>query len=173
MDIEIESLHNHHDRDMFDCGVHELNVFLKKYANQNQKNHISKTFIAVDAATKNSAHKKEILGFYSIATGQINFDQLPPAMKHPKYPVSIARLARLAVDLKHQGKGVGGFLLGDALEKIRVASQMVGIFAIVVDAKDDKAKSFYQSYGFIALEDTALTLFLPMEMLERVTDSSL
>lgn len=167
MDIQIEALNKCHHRDIFDCGIDALNLFLKKYAFQNQKNHINKTFVAVDKS--GADNKKEILGFYSLSTGQLNCSELPANQKHPKYPVSIARLAKLAVDLKQQGKGVGGFLLHDALQKIKLASEMVGIFAVVVDAKDNLAKSFYQRYGFAALEHTELTLFLPMSVLEKLS----
>lgn len=165
MDIKVELLDRTHNRDKFDCGIEELNTFLKKHSFQNQKNHINKTFIAVESSVKN---EKNILGFYTLSTGQISFDSLPLEIKHPKYPVSIARLARLATDLKYQGQGIGGFLLHDALQKIKIASEMIGIFAVVVDAKDIKAKSFYQHYGFISLQDTDLTLCLPMKILEKL-----
>jgi predicted GNAT family N-acyltransferase len=166
MDIKVELLDRTHNRGEFDCGVEELNTFLKKYSFQNQKNHINKTFVAIEtSAVKN---EKNILGFYTLSTGQISFDSLPKEIKHPKYPVSIARLARLATDLKYQGQGVGGFLLYDALQKIKIAAEMIGIFAVVVDAKDAKAKSFYQHYGFVSLQDTDLTMCLPMKMLEKL-----
>jgi GNAT superfamily N-acetyltransferase len=167
MDINIELLDRTHNRDEFDCGVEELNTFLKKYSFQNQKNHINKTFVAIEAAS-DKKNEKSILGYYTLSTGKISFDSLPKQIKHPKYPVSIARLARLATDLKYQGQGVGGFLLYDALQKIKIASEMIGIFAVVVDAKDVKAKSFYQHYGFLLLQDTDLTLCLPMKMLEKL-----
>lgn len=160
MELIIESLANSHQRSDFDCGVEELNNFLKKYSFQNQKNHISKTFVAVD--------NNQIVGFYTLSTGQINFDVLPKEIKHPKYPVSIARLARLAVDLKRQGQGIGAFLLHDALQKIKIAANVVGIFAIVVDAKDAKAKSFYERYGFVTLQDSNLTLCLPTKVLDSL-----
>ena len=162
MKIKTESLEQRHNRSSFDCGVKELNRFLKKYSFQNQKNNISKTFVAVDDVQLT----KDVLGFYTLSTGQINFDILPKGIKHPRYPVSIARLARLAVDLTCQGKGMGGFLLYNALQKIKTVSQVIGIFAIVVDAKDEKAKSFYEHYGFVPLQETDLTLCLPMKVIE-------
>jgi len=165
MEIKIEPLERFHNRNDFDCGNKKLNDFLKKYSFQNQKNNISKTFITVDAG---SSIAKNIAGFYTLSSGQINFDVLPKGVKHPKYPVSIARIARLAVDVKYQGNGVGGFLLYDALQKIKAVSQVVGIFAIVVDAKDAKAKSFYERYGFVSLQDSDLTLCLPMKVVDQL-----
>lgn len=169
MEIKIEALHVTHDRKGFDCGVNELNNFIATYARQNQKNDISKTFVAVSAhADALTETKKEILGFYTLSSGQVHCDCLPERMKHPKYPVAIARLARLAVALSHQRKGVAGFLLYDALNKIKAASEMIGIFAVVVDAKNEHAKSFYQRYGFVELQGDGLTLALPMRVIKKL-----
>lgn len=165
MEIKIEPLERSHNRGNFDCGIQELNNFLKKYAFQNRKNHISKTFVAVQ---DEQAIEKELVGFYTLSTGQINFDVLPKGVKHLRYPVSIARIARLAIDLKYQSKGVGGFLLHDALQKIKTVSQVVGIFAVVVDAKDVKLKSFYERYGFVSLQEVELMLCLPMKVLDQL-----
>ena len=166
--IKVESLSKQHDRLGFDCGVKELNDFLKRYASQNQKKHISKTFVAVSDENTNDLPKKEVLGFYTLSTGEMDHSLLPSDVRHPKYPVSIARLARLAVDLKQQGNGVGGRLLYDALNKIKAASAAVGIFAVVVDAKDVGAKKFYEHYHFVPLEDSELTLFLPMAVIDKL-----
>ena len=168
MEVLIEPLGRSHNRSNFDCGVNALNDFLKKHSFQNQKNHISKTFVVVDNKDS-TANEKDVLGFYTLSTGQINFDALAKGIKHPRYPVSIARLARLAVDLKQQGQGgVGGFLLHDALQKVKTISQVIGIFAVVVDAKDTKARSFYERYGFVSLQDANLTLCLSMKVLDQL-----
>ena len=167
--LKIEMLEKNHHRESFDCGIEALNAFLKKHANQNQKNNISRTFVAVDENTSRLNQKKEILGFYTLAAGEIDPKLLPQSAKHPKYPVSIAKLARLAVDLEYQGEGIGGTLLRDACKKIQIASEMVGIFAVVVDAKDATAKSFYQSYGFAEILNSNLKLFMPMAMIEKLT----
>lgn len=169
MDINIEALHVAHNRNGFDCGVDELNNFIAAYARQNQKNDISKTFVAVSAHSDVLTEtKKEILGFYTLSSGQIHCDCLPERMKHSKYPVAIARLARLAVALPHQRKGVAGFLLYNALNKIKAASEMIGIFAVVVDAKNERTKSFYQRYGFVELQGHGLTLVLPMSVIKKL-----
>jgi len=167
MDINIEVLDKTHYRDGFDCGVGELNTFLKKYARQHQKNSISKTFVAVPVSAAGKANK-EVLGYYTLSSGQIDQSQLPVTKKHPRHPVSIARLARLAVDLKSQGDGVGGSLLYDALNKAKAASDMMGIYAVIVDAKDNSTKAFYEHYGFIELQNPDLTLFLPMKTIHKL-----
>lgn len=167
MDIKIKSLAQNHDRANFNCGVPPLNRFLKKYALQNQTRHISKTFVAVHNQ-HTTLEKQRVLGFYTLSTGQIRVEALPDGVKHPKYPVSIARLARLAVDLDYQAKGIGGFLLHDALQRVKTVAKSVGIFAVVVDAKDAKAQSFYKQYGFSDLQEAGLSLFLPMKTLEQL-----
>lgn len=166
--LKIELLGKNHHREGFDCGVDALDIFLKKYANQNQKNHISKTFVAVDEKLPTVNHKKEILGFYTLASGEMDPELLPEKFKHPRHPVSVAKLARLAVDLKHQGKNIGRILLDDAFGKIKSASQIIGIFAVIVDAKDAIAKSFYHKFGFVEVQDSNLKLFMPMELIEKL-----
>jgi len=155
-----------HDLKSFDCGVEELNVFLKQHANQNQIKNISKTYIAVVAVSADE--HKEIYGYYTLSAGHIQCDQLPENIKSklPKYPIPIGRIGRLAVDKKYKGKGVGSFLLHDALTKVLHIAEKMGIFAVVVDAKNDDAKSFYKNYGFTELQGSELTLFLTMSTIK-------
>lgn len=160
--LETMLLERTHKRQTFNCGVEPLNRYLKQYAFQNQVKHISKTFVTVHES--NDA----VIAFYTLATGQIRFQELPEGVKHPKYPISIVRLARLAVDLTHQKRGIGEFLFYDALQKIQMAAQFVGIFAVVVDTKDNATKAFYEQYGFIELQQTEQTLFLPISTLSAL-----
>jgi GNAT superfamily N-acetyltransferase len=149
MDLIIEQLNTTlHDRKSFDCGVNELNIFLKQHANQNQS--------------------KKIHGYYTLSAGHIECDQLPESVKFklPKYPIPIARIGRLAVDKDYKGQGIGGFLLHDALTNVLSIADKMGVFAVVVDAKNDDAKSFYGNYGFTELEDSELTLFLPINTIK-------
>ncbi len=166
MDFIVELLDRHHDRSQFDCGSLPLNEYLTKYAYQNQKNNISKTFVALNSE---EIKTKEICGFFTLSSGKIHFEQLPNSIKHPKYPVLIARLARLAVDKKYQGQGLGGYLLHAALDKARAAADVLGIFAIVVDAKDKEAVNFYQHYGFQYLNSASNSLFLPIHVIRNLS----
>lgn len=158
-----------HDRNSFDCGVPALNVFLKQHANQNQAKNLSKTYVAVPAP-----QKAEIYGYYTLSAGQIYLEELPDAakLKLPKYPIPIARLARLAVAQSFQGRGIGGFLLYDALSRVLSIADKLGIFAVVVDAKDESAKKFYQQYGFTALQTTTLTLYLPISTIKSINSNA-
>lgn len=87
-------------------------------------------------------------------------------MGAPKYPIPIARIGRLAVDKNHKGQGIGGFLLHDAFSNVLKIADNLGICAIVVDAKNDNAKTFYENYGFTALQDSELTLFLLVDTIK-------
>lgn len=155
-----------HDRNSFDCGVNELNVFLKKHANQNHSKNISATYVAVVAVS--SDDRKKIYGYYTLSAGHIQCDQLPENIKTklPKYPIPIARIGRLAVDKDYKGQGIGGFLLHDAFANVLSIADKMGVYAVVVDAKNDDARAFYQNYGFAKLQDSELTLFLPTDTIK-------
>lgn len=164
----ITSLNKTHDRTDFDCGEEQLNIYLKSYANQHAKHHITKTFIAVN--TKNT---EKVLGFYTLSAGQLSIKDLPIRWqkKLPRYPIPIARIGRLAVGIKNQGQGLGEFLLMDALYRCAALTKEIGIIGIVVDAKHQKAKRFYERYGFNELTDQPMTLILPIKNVLEVTFS--
>jgi GNAT superfamily N-acetyltransferase len=157
---KFESLSKDHDRDGFDCGVHELNDFLKRMARQQALKGVNRTFVAVDEAAP-----EKILGYYSLSAGSIGFESLPPQVskKLPRYPVPVVRIGRLAVDRSTQGLGMGGLLIAHALEAAIKVSDTIGVMAVVVDAKDEKAKQFYLHFEFIPFQDAPLSLFLPIE----------
>ncbi|MCB0412093.1 MAG: GNAT family N-acetyltransferase [Bdellovibrionales bacterium] len=158
--FEFHLLDKSFDRALFDCGSDELNVFLKAKARQNQKANFNRTFVAIKLGDK----KKRVLGFYSLSMGEIDLSSLPEELqrKLPKHPVPVARMGRLAVDQSTQGRGLGKLLLVDAMKRIQSASSSIGVYALLVDAKDDAAKAFYKKYGFIGLFDEPVTLFLPL-----------
>jgi GNAT superfamily N-acetyltransferase len=170
MDLIIEQLNaNLHDRQSFDCGVDELNLFLKQHANQNQSKNISKTYVAVVAVSADDP--KKIYGYYTLSAGHIECGQLPDNVKAklPRYPLPIARIGRLAVDKEHKGQGIGGFLLHNAFINVLSVADKMGVFAVVVDAKNKDAKSFYLNYGFTELQDPGLTLFLPISTIKSAS----
>lgn len=165
MDLVIEQLNiTLHDRKSFDCGVDELNIFLKQHANQNQSKNISRTYVAVVAIDK---HKK-IYGYYTLSAGHVEFGQFSEDIKSklPKYSIPIARIGRLAVDKNYKKQGLGGFLLYDAFMNVLKIADRIGIFAVVVDAKNNDAKLFYKKYGFTELQESGLTLFLTADTIK-------
>lgn len=158
-DLKFEEISTLHDRESFDCEVELLNLYLKKFARQNHEKGISLTIVATS-----KKDPKTIIGFYSVSSGQIEYDSLPEEVSKrlPKYPVPIMRIGRLAVDKHFKGKGRGEDLLVNAFERALEVSRRVGIFAVVVDAKNNKAKSFYKKYGFVELVGKPLVLFIPI-----------
>ena len=158
--FEFHPLDKSFHRTQFDCGVVELNDFLKAKARQNQTAGFNRTFVTIQSGDKG----KGVLGYYSLSMGEIDLSSLPETMlkKLPKHPVPVARMGRLAVGTTTKGQGLGKLLLVDAMKRVQVASASVGVYALLVDAKDDAAKNFYKKYGFIELVDEAMTLFLPL-----------
>jgi GNAT superfamily N-acetyltransferase len=105
-----------------------------------------------------------ILGYYTLSAGSICADDLPPTHKLclPKYPVPVALLGRLAVDKNHQGQRLGAILLADAIQRIEQASEVLAVYAVVVDALNASAAEFYRQFGFIEFPGEVLKLFLPL-----------
>ncbi len=170
MDLIIEQLNPAlHDRKAFNCGIEELNIFLKQHANQNQTKNLSRTYVAVVAVSTDDP--KKIYGYYTLSAGHIQCHELLPIIKSnlPKYPIPVGRIGRLAVDKAYQGQGIGGFLLHDALRNILNIADKMGVFAVVVDAKNKDAKLFYKKYGFTELQESALTLFLTIDTIKTAS----
>ncbi|MDD5389325.1 MAG: GNAT family N-acetyltransferase [Gallionellaceae bacterium] len=159
----IELLNARHCRDGFDCGEPALNDFLLRLAGQQQRRGFGKTYVAVSEAGAN------VLGFVTVSAGQVATDQRPAHLKLPRYPVPMLRIGRLAVSRSHQGHGIGQDLLAFALNLALEFSRSVGLYAVVVDAKHEKARALYAGLGFQACGDNPLCLYMPIAALERAT----
>jgi len=155
----IEPIRKDHPRSGFDCGVAELDEFLRRYARQGERLEISRTYVAVEEGSG------KVLGYYTLRSGAVDFEDLPPeeAKRLPHYPVPVVHLARLAVDRRSQGRGVGEDLLVDALARAVQAADTIGAFAVEVIAKSEAAVSYYRSYGFLMLARGERRLYLPMK----------
>lgn len=148
-----------HDRKAFDCGEAALNEFLQRYARKSHELGGAKTFLALD-----NADKKTILGFYSLSPASIEYARTTDIVRRglARYDVPVFRLARLAVDRKMQGQGLGGHLLLAAGRRCLLASAEVGGVALLIDAKNDRVAGWYAGYGAVPLADAPLTLLLPL-----------
>lgn len=160
--LVIEPLNNHHDRPGFHCGNASLDDYLRKQAGQDVKRRISRVFVATGQKSGN-----KIIGYYTLSSLSIELNQLPEklARKLPGHPVPAALIGRLAVSKNAQGYGVGRMLLVDAIKRTLGVSSEIAIYAVVVDAIDKNAKSFYQQFGFISLGTRVRRLFLPLKSL--------
>jgi GNAT superfamily N-acetyltransferase len=159
---EIVPLARHHDRSRFDCGVPELNSFLRATARQHGDKGISRTFVLSD-----QEKPEAILGYFTLTLCEVRTEHLPAAYanKYPQHGLPAVRLARLAVSGKYQRKGYGGLLLAEAIHRTVLIAEQAVLIGLFVDAKDERAHKFYERYGFVSLPGHVLQLFLPLETL--------
>jgi predicted GNAT family N-acyltransferase len=157
----IEPLARKHDRENFDCGVSALNDYLRRQAAQDVRRSIGRVYVAHEISSI------KVLGYYTLSAASFSKKNLPEKEEKrlPHYPVPAALLGRLAVDRKYQGKKVGKYLLFDAFHRVLQATETLAAYAIIVDAKGNKARSFYEHYGFLRFPDTPYRLFIPLETL--------
>jgi GNAT superfamily N-acetyltransferase len=148
-----------HDRAAFDCGDPDLDVYLQRYARQNHESGGAKCFVAAP-----SSARSRILGFYTLSPASIEYSRTPALAKKglARYDVPVFRLGRLAVDRSVQGRGLGGALLLRAADRCIRVSQDVGGVALLIDAKNDRAARWYESYGALRMDDAPLSLVLPL-----------
>lgn len=156
----ITELGSHHRRGEFTCGERSLDDYIQRYARQDVKRKVSKVFVAASPEDPG-----KMLGYYTISAGSVHTSDLPVGVQKglPKYPVPVALLGRLAIGRELQGEGLGKILLADALKRIVQASEILGVYAVVVDALHDRARGYYEQFGFISFPDQPLRLFLPLE----------
>jgi GNAT superfamily N-acetyltransferase len=155
-----------HDRAAFSCGAPELDRYIREHAAQDVKRDVARVFVAL------GGRSNSVAGYYSLSAGSFQRDNLPAdqAKRLPRYPVPAALLGRLAVNDGMKGKGLGAFLLMDALNRILLATQTLAVHAVIVDAIDDAASAFYRKYGFIPFAREGRRLLLPMATIRRLAD---
>ncbi len=149
----VEKLGAAHKLAEFDCGLAPLNHFLRQHALNCQRADSAQTYVAMIGET--------VAGYHSLAVGNILFDDAPERLTKglPRHPVPVVVLARLAVDLRFRGLSLGSGLLRDALRRTQMVSEIAGVRGLVVHAKDDEAKAFYEHFGFASFVGKPLTLF--------------
>ena len=160
----IEPLGVKHDRAAFSCGNKELDSYLQKQAGQDLKKRAAVPFVI-------TPDHRTIAGFYTLSQYAVDLGNIPEevAKRVPKYPmVSATLLGRLAVSNDFRGQGLGERLLMDALNRALNSSKQIASAAVVVDAKDEQAITFYTKYGFIELPRVSERLFLPMGTIEQL-----
>ena len=148
--------------DGFDCGQPALNQFLQRYALVSQKANSTQTYVCCQADV--------VVGFYSLAAGSVDPESAPPrTMKGlARHPVPVLILARLAVDQNHQGRGLGKALLKDALLRTAQAADIAGIRCLLVHAKDDAARQWYEAWEFEPSPTDPYHLFLMLKDLKAL-----
>jgi len=135
-----------------------LDDWFRARASQDQRRHVAQVFVGLD--------EHGIVGFYSLSMFTLSLDSLPEelARKLPRYDaIPAALIGRLARHERAKGSGVGDLLVADAVTRVLAAAESVAAYAIVVDAKDKRGRSFYESHGFIPLPSRPNRLFLLTE----------
>ena len=164
MSFTIEALARWHDRSQFACGVEALDRYIRQQASADARRRVARVFIA------RVGEGNEVAGFYTLSAGGIERETMPPevAKRLPRYPVPVALIGRLAVDRRWGGQGLGSSLVADAFRRVVRASESLAVYAVVVDAKDERASRFYERLGFIRLPDSERRLFFPTTAVERL-----
>jgi GNAT superfamily N-acetyltransferase len=150
----IEKLAKSHAVEDFDCGAEPLNAYLRRFALGNQNAGAAQTYVA--------ALDARVVGYCSLCTAQVEYAEAPERLRKglARHPVPVILLARLAVDRTWQGRGLGAALLLDSLRRILSAADVVGVRAVMVHAKDEAARRFYQHFDFDPSPIDPLQLFL-------------
>jgi len=146
----------------FDCGQEELNRFLIRFAMVNQVSGAALTYLALSG--------DRVVGYYSLAVGEVAYADASERLKKglARHPVPIMLLARLAVSGQAQGRGLGAGLLKDAMLRTLQAADIAGIRALVVHAKDENARRFYEHFGFLSSPTDPLHLYLLIKDIRRL-----
>jgi len=164
--IRIEPLGPGHDRSAFSCGVPVLDRYLREQAGQDARRRVAAPFVA-------STDGMNVLGFYTLSATSIQLAEIPVALvkKLPRYPrLPATLLGRLATDLSARGVGLGRLLLVDAIA--RAVRSEIASFALMLDAKDETAASFYERESFIRLPGTPIRLLRRMDDLAALVGGS-
>ena len=175
LEIRVRRLEPSDDRSEFRSGNIDLDRFFQRYAGQNQfRHHIGTTYVAVQG--------ERILGFVTVSSGEMVAEKLAKNLRRrlPAYPLPILRLARLAVDRRFQGHGIGRLLLRAMLELALEIRDRIGCIGVVVDAKPD-AIPFYAPLGFTPIElisgalgdrPEPVAMFLPIRQIAAAKDAT-
>ncbi len=163
-----EPIRKSHDRESFDCGEAALNEFLRRHARQSHDLGGAKTFVAV-----RDSGSGRILGFYTLSPGSLAHARTPAIVRRGlgRHEVPVFRLVRLAVDRSMQGQGLGGQLLLAAGRRCLLVAAEVGGVAVLIDAKNERAARWYESFGAVRLADAPSSLVLPLETVSAALEA--
>jgi len=158
----VEKLRRDHAVENFDCGREELNRYLVRYAWQNQQAGAAQTYVGIVGEV--------IVGYHTLAVGSVTLEVAPERLTKglAKHPVPVMLLARLAIDHRWQGKGVGKGLLRDAMQRTLRAAEIAGIRALAVHAKDEEARRFYEHFDFVPSPTDPMHLFVLLRDVRRI-----
>lgn len=151
--LTLEKLQRRHATEAFDCGQDALNRYLRNHALANQQARAAQTYVALTG--------ENVIGYYTLVVGEVAFEQAADRLKKglARYPIPVMVLARLAIASNWQGQGIGAGMLRDAVLRTLAAAEIAGIRAMVVHAKNERARAFYEYHGFAPSPTDPLHLY--------------
>lgn len=156
--VSIELLEKRRDRSSFECGNEELDRYLKTLARQHHELGFAKTYVAVEAG------QSGVLGYITVSMGTVvlqNMDEAV-AVRLPKHPMPVLRVARLATGKGYAGRGIGSMLLSHAASLALAAADSIGVYALELVASDEEAHAYYLRRGFLPLKGDGMRLYTPL-----------
>jgi GNAT superfamily N-acetyltransferase len=160
----VERLNVKHDRTAFDCGSLPLNNWLRRLAGQYDRRNLATVYVAVPRGDF------RVAGFYALSSHWIGRATLPDEQgrRLPDIHIPVVLLGQLAVDSSMQRRGLGEYLLIDAIHHVHQAAGLVGVRGMEVHAMDGRAQTFYAKFGFVPLRDDPCHMYLPMQDIRRL-----
>jgi len=164
--FSLELIHKSHPRKQFLSGLSSVDDWLHTKALQQFNKRLSTTRVLIDSG-------RQIAGYYTLASKQIDFSDLPGELTHPlpERPLPVALIAWLGIDQRYQGKGLGSRLLARALRECYVAGDTFPFIAVILDCLTEQAKAFYQRWQFEELPDYPMRLFLSYARLKAIIEN--
>lgn len=163
---KIVLLRDDHALDKFDCGDAKKNDWLQKYALQNTKGGLGRTYVAVKPPDENTVY-----GYYTISSSSVKFEN--PARAHlPRYPLPAILIGKLASAEEVQGQGLGTALLFDALKRALRVAEEIGIFLVEIQAVSEKARAIYEHRGFTPMKDEPGKLYMNLKKVRKILSAS-
>jgi GNAT superfamily N-acetyltransferase len=155
-----QHLTSEHDVAAFECGIPDLDLWLKRRALQNEASRASRTFVVLA--------RGRVVGYYALATGAVSHAEATGRVRrNMPEPIPVIVLGRLAVDREYQGSGLGSALLKDALLRTLRAAEVAGVRAVLLHAISEDAKRFYLHHGFAESPIDPMTLMVSLADVER------
>lgn len=147
----------------FDCGEGALNDYIKSYVSQDEKKNLCRAYVLVEDDTA------ALMGYYTLSSSSVQFEEFPDELKKrfPRYPIPVALIGRLALDKAHQGQGIGAELIADALKRALQISKEMGFTAVIVQAKNAAAVTFYKKFGFVQFHGIPEKLAISIKTIEQ------
>ena len=158
----VEKFRPDHKIGEFNCGREQLNRYLLRYAWTNQQAGAAQTYVGLVGDT--------VVGYHTLTVGEVTREEASERLTKglARHPVPIMLLARLAIDRRWQGRGIGTALLRDAMERTLQAADIAGIRAFAVHAKDEEARAFYQKFDLVPSPADPMHLFVLLKDVKRI-----